>query len=53
MEREYTPVVHFGESSHDNLMLMIKIYPQGKMTQHIDNIGVGTYIFFVLHDLFL
>lgn len=43
VEREYTPIVHFGESSHDSsyLKLMIKIYPKGKMTQHLATTKVG------------
>lgn len=35
--------MHFGESNHDSgyLKLMIKIYPQGKMTQHLATTKVG------------
>ena len=49
MEREYTPVAQFGEPAidvvEDSLLLMIKIYPHGKMTQHLETIKVGMLLF--------
>ena len=46
LEREYTPIVDFNESSSDTsdtLKLIIKMYSSGKMTQHLSTINVGTY----------
>ena len=46
MEREYTPIVHICDTNTDashNLMLMIKIYPHGKMTRHLSKIKVGKF----------
>ena len=52
MEREYTPIVHLGKSNGGgDLLLMIKIYPYGKMTQHLASIKVGMYISWVLQKL--
>ena len=43
VEREYTPIVHWGKSNKAgrNLLLMIKMYPNGKMTQHLSTLRVG------------
>jgi hypothetical protein len=43
VEREYTPIVHWGKSNKAgrNLLLMIKMYPNGKMTQHLSTLKVG------------
>jgi cytochrome-b5 reductase len=42
--REYTPIVNIMDPrpvSNDCLMLMIKIYPRGKMTQHLSTVKTG------------
>lgn len=42
--REYTPVVNMTDSSTEQqhqLMLMIKIYSHGKMTQHLSKVKIG------------
>ena len=45
VEREYTPVVPLLSSgqclSQSDLLLMIKIYPYGKMTQYLATVNIG------------
>ncbi|CAI8002137.1 Cytochrome b5 reductase 4 [Geodia barretti] len=39
--REYTPAVSIVDSNKEHLKLMIKIYPEGKMTQYLSTIQTG------------
>ena len=42
--REYTPVVNILDSNrvqNKHLILMVKIYPDGKMTQYLSGIQTG------------
>ena len=47
--REYTPVVKFDKDENHRLMLMVKLYPHGKMTQYLSTIKAGIYMYFLNH----
>lgn len=42
MYRSYTPVSSNSDRGHWDLI--VKVYPQGKMTQYLDNMKIGDYI---------
>eukprot|EP01084_Bolivina_argentea_P093182 167608_1 len=46
--RAYTPIIHdnINQSNDKNnyFQLLVKIYPNGKMTQHLANLQIGDYI---------
>ena len=55
VEREYTPLLRFGDSisgCSNTLMLMIKIYPYGKMTQHLSTIKIGKLLVMIKDTAF-
>ena len=46
--REYTPIVNPVDKDSKHLMLMIKIYSHGKMTQYLSTIHAGKFYYCLL-----
>jgi len=44
LKRSYTPISDYSSYKKGTLDFMIKVYPDGKMTPHLSELGVGTNI---------